>query len=240
MGAGLSARALMCNYSHSSRMILIGGFLLSTLVPIAAKGDHIVFLIDEQGRKIYVNSAERPGGVNWMGDSRTGGLGFARSVPSEISKLVDETARRFHVDPELVHAVIRVESGYDPHAISSKGAKGLMQLIPSTAAQLGVADVFDPRQNIEGGVKHLKYLLDLFHGNLNLSLAAYNAGEHSVQRSGGIPAIAETQNYVRKINALYKKGDTPGAAATLVSEPPTVAITRYVDQNGVVHFTNVE
>ena len=121
--------------------------------------------------------------------------------------MVEQTANRFKVDPELVHAIIRVESGYDPQAISSKGAMGLMQLIPATAQRFGVANPFDPKQNIEGGVNYLKYLLNLFGGNLPLSLAAYNAGEHTVQRSGGIPAIPETQNYVRKITGIYQPGD---------------------------------
>jgi soluble lytic murein transglycosylase-like protein len=117
---------------------------------------------------------------------------------------------------------------------------GLMQLIPATAQRFGVANPFDPKQNIEGGVNYLKYLLDLFGGDLNLSLAAYNAGEHSVQRSGGIPAIPETENYVRKVTSIYQTGDAPASSKTTTREPPKTPITRYVDENGVVHFTNVE
>lgn len=139
-------------------------------------------------------------------------------------------------------AVIRVESGFDAKAVSSKGAMGLMQLIPATAQRFGVANPFDPKQNIEGGVNYLKHLLDLFGGDLNLSLAAYNAGEHTVQRFGGIPAIPETQNYVRRVTSIYQTGDAPAPAGskTTTKDPLKVPITRYVDEFGVVHFTNVE
>ncbi len=153
---------------------------------------------------------------------------------------MDQTANRHQVDPDLVRAIVRVESGFDPKAVSNKGAMGLMQLIPATARRFGVENPFDPKQNLEGGVNYLKYLLDLFGGNLPLSLAAYNAGEHSVQRFGGIPAFTETRDYVRKVTNLYQSGDTPVAAKTTPKEPPQAPITRYVDEHGVVHYTNVE
>jgi soluble lytic murein transglycosylase-like protein len=144
------------------------------------------------------------------------------------------------VDPDLIRAIVRVESDYDPKAVSSKGAMGLMQLIPETAQRFGVLNAFDPKQNLEGGVNYLKYLLGLFGGDLSLSLAAYNAGEHTVQRSGGIPAIPETQDYVRRVTSIYKTGDAPMPAKATPKEPPKAPITRYVDEYGVVHFTNVE
>ena len=115
-----------------------------------------------------------------------------------------------------------------------------MQLIPATAQRFGVANPFDPKQNLEGGVNYLKYLMALFGGDLSLSLAAYNAGEHTVQRSGGIPAISETQDYVRKITSIYQTGDASAPAKATANTPPMTPITRYVDQYGVVHFTNVE
>jgi len=111
-------------------------------------------------------------------------------------------------------------------------------LIPATAHRFGVVNPFDPKQNLEGGVNYLKYLLDLFGGDLNLSLAAYNAGEHSVQRSGGIPAIPETQNYVRKVTTIYQSGGTVPVAKTPAKEPPKAPIIRSVDEFGVVHYTN--
>jgi soluble lytic murein transglycosylase-like protein len=144
------------------------------------------------------------------------------------------------VDPELIRAIIRVESAYDTKAVSNKGAMGLMQLVPATAQRFGVADPFDPKQNLEGGVNYLKYLLDHFGGDLDLSLAAYNAGEHTVQRSGGIPAIPETQNYVRKINKLYQPADVATTAKATPREPPATPITRFVDNYGVVHFSNLD
>jgi soluble lytic murein transglycosylase-like protein len=115
-----------------------------------------------------------------------------------------------------------------------------MQLVPATAQRFGVENPFDPKQNLEGGVNYLKYLLDLFGGDLGLSLAAYNAGEHSVQRYGGIPAFSETRDYVHKVTSLYQDRDAPKPAKTTPKEPPKAPIIRYVDEHGVVHYTNVE
>ena len=103
------------------------------------------------------------------------------------------------MEPSLVDSVIRVESNYNPNAISPKGAMGLMQLIPSTARRFGVNDTFHPAQNIEGGVKYLKYLMQLYNGDERLALAAYNAGEGAVAKYKGIPPYAETQNYVYQV-----------------------------------------
>ena len=101
--------------------------------------------------------------------------------------------------PQLIHSVIKVESNYNAHAISNKGALGLMQLIPATARRFGVNDAFNPVQNIEGGAKYLRYLLDLYDGDYRLALAAYNAGEGAVARYGGVPPFAETRNYVSSV-----------------------------------------
>lgn len=231
----------MRNCLHSYRVVLLGGLLLITFLPTAARADQIVVLVDENGHKIYVNTGETSSRVNWMTRSfRPSDAAVSARAPANINQLVEQTASRFQVDPELVHAIIRVESDYDPKAVSSKGAMGLMQLIPATAQRFGVRNAFDPKQNLEGGVNYLKYLLDLFGGDLSLSLAAYNAGEHSVQRSGGVPAIPETQDYVRKVTSIYQTGDAPTPAKTTPKEPPKVPIVRYVDEYGVVHFTNVE
>lgn len=113
--------------------------------------------------------------------------------------LVREAAERHQVDVALVKAVIRAESDFVPDAVSPKGALGLMQLMPGTARLRGVARVFDPRQNIDGGVRHLRYLLDRYNGNLRLALAAYNAGEGAVDRAGGIPPFPETWDYVARV-----------------------------------------
>jgi len=231
----------MRNCLHSCRVIMLGGLLLYTFLPTAAQADQIVVLVDENGRRIYVNTGDTSTRVDWMTRSfRPGASAMSARTPADIDLLVEQTASRFHVDPGLIRAVIRVESGYDPKAVSSKGAMGLMQLIPATAQRFGVANPFDPKQNLEGGVNYLKYLLDLFGGDLSLSLAAYNAGEHSVQRSGGIPAIPETQDYVRKVTSIYQTGDAPAPAKTTPKEPPKAPITRFVDEHGVVHYSNVE
>jgi soluble lytic murein transglycosylase len=110
----------------------------------------------------------------------------------------------YHLNPALVRAVIRAESAYDPTAVSPKGAMGLMQLMPEMAWSLNIADPYDPTQNIAGGVRHLRYLLDRFGGNLELALAAYHAGETRVSRESRIPRISETQRYVRKVIRFYQ------------------------------------
>ncbi|MGD0224519.1 MAG: lytic transglycosylase domain-containing protein [Terriglobia bacterium] len=231
----------MSSYLHSCRVIVLGGFLFFTFLPIAASADQIVVLVDENGHKIYVNTGETSNHGDWMSHGfRASDPAGPGHTPANIDELVEQTASSYQVDPELIRAIIRVESGYDAKAVSNKGAMGLMQLVPATAQRFGVANPFDPKQNLEGGVNYLKYLLDHFEGDLNLSLAAYNAGEHTVQRSGGIPAIPETQNYVRKVTNIYQPGDVPVPPKTTPREPPRAPITRYVDENGVVHYTNVE
>ncbi|HEX6211134.1 MAG TPA: lytic transglycosylase domain-containing protein [Methylomirabilota bacterium] len=117
--------------------------------------------------------------------------------------MIQEYARRHDLSPDLVRAVIQVESAWNPRAVSSKGALGLMQLMPATAAELGVTDPFDPEQNIRGGVTYLKRLLDRFNGNPELALAAYNAGPGAVEKYGRrIPPYRETRQYVRKIKSV--------------------------------------
>jgi soluble lytic murein transglycosylase-like protein len=120
-------------------------------------------------------------------------------TPEELTRLAQEIARRHGADPNLVLAVIAVESGFQPDAVSPKGALGMMQLMPATAAELGVEDPLDPEQNLDGGVRHLQSLLKRYKGNHRLALAAYNAGVGAVQRYRGVPAYRETQDYVTKV-----------------------------------------
>jgi soluble lytic murein transglycosylase-like protein len=121
---------------------------------------------------------------------------------SEFDSLIVQHAARHALRPELVRAVIQVESGFNPRAVSPKGAMGLMQLMPATARELGVRDAYDPGQNISGGTAYLRQLLDRYDGNEELALAAYNAGSGAVDRSGGrVPAYRETRDYVRKVNS---------------------------------------
>ena len=212
---------------------------LTLLAARPARADRIVALVDEHGHKVYVNvadSASSAGGhANGFHPLRAN---FSAVPPEEIDRLVQQTADRFQVDPKLVHAIIQVESDYNPAAVSNKGAMGLMQLIPATAQRYGVGNPFDPKQNIEGGVNHLKYLLDLFGGDLALSLAAYNAGENSVLRRGGVPEFQETRAYVKKVSGLYGGAPLPSNSEKQPSEPPKAQIYRYVDAQGVVHFTD--
>jgi soluble lytic murein transglycosylase-like protein len=116
---------------------------------------------------------------------------------------VQQAAVKNAVDPNLVRAIIQVESNFNPHAVSRKGAIGLMQLMPRTARSLNVSNPYDPAQNVDAGVRHFKELLDSYHGNLELSLAAYNAGAGAVHRSRGVPKYPETRNYVKKITGIY-------------------------------------
>ena len=123
---------------------------------------------------------------------------------SSYESLVAANARRYGISPELLHAVIRAESAYNPSAISSAGARGLMQLMPGTAARYGVSDTFDPAQNVRGGAAYLRDLLDMFDQDLRLAVAGYNAGEGAVMKHGRqIPPYAETQAYVRKVLQYY-------------------------------------
>ena len=131
---------------------------------------------------------------------------------AEIARLVEESARKHGLDPALVLAVVSVESGFKPEAVSPKGAQGLMQLMPRTAASLGVQDAFDPEQNIDAGVRHLESLVRLYDGNLTRALAAYNAGQGAVAKHGGVPPYRETRAYVRRVLERYRA--KAGAAAS--------------------------
>lgn len=125
------------------------------------------------------------------------------NVPAMLMDAVYTACNKYGVDPSLVHAIIKVESDFNPYALSRKGAMGLMQLMPHTAVEMNVKNSFNPVENIEGGVKYLRYLLDRYEGNLSLALAAYNAGETAVKKWGTVPPFRETQNYVKKILKLY-------------------------------------
>lgn len=121
------------------------------------------------------------------------------SFVEDIDYIIKEKADKYNLDESLIKAVIKAESGFNPNAVSKAGASGLMQLMPGTARGLGVEDIFDVEQNIEGGAKYLRGMLDRFDGDKSLALAAYNAGPNAVKRYGGIPPYQETQNYVKRV-----------------------------------------
>jgi soluble lytic murein transglycosylase-like protein len=156
------------------------------------------------------------------------------TTAQELDRIVQRTAEKHHVDPRLVRAVIVTESNWNPGAVSRKGAQGLMQLNPDTAEQLGVDDAFDPAQNVDGGVRYLGMMLDRYNGDVHRALAAYNAGPGAVDRSGGIPRIPETQNYVQKVTSLYIGG--AGLRPRTVEAP--IQIYRVVEADGRVVFRN--
>jgi len=127
----------------------------------------------------------------------------SNTIPVSYANIINSACSRFGVDPSLVHAIVKVESDFNPYAISRKGAMGLMQLMPQTADTMNVRNTFNPDENVEGGVKYLRYLLDRYEGNISLSLAAYNAGETAVKKWGTIPPYKETQEYVKKVLQIY-------------------------------------
>ena len=190
--------------------------------------------------------------------------GFRRAVSRQYDAHVEAAAALHQVSSDLVKAVIAVESEFDQWAVSSKGARGLMQLMPATARRFGVRDAFDARDNILAGTKYLRILLDMFSGDIALALAAYNAGENAVLRYGGIPPYRETRGYVAKVQALLggftqavSSGQAPGATASfftpsIMLRPPTQKIRtsprsrrpelarpktyyRWRDEGGVTH-----
>jgi hypothetical protein len=171
----------------------------------------------------------------------------------DLNAIVDKAARAHDVDPLLVHSMIKVESNYNVHAVSNKGAEGLMQLTPSTARMLGVTNSFDPQQNIEAGVKYLKYLKDLYKDD-RLALAAYNAGPGAVDKYKWIPPYAETENYVYQVGKRYgearraadaaKPVEAPDAEVKTVEVKPVeikpAAVLQFIDENGRLHLKTAQ
>jgi soluble lytic murein transglycosylase-like protein len=151
----------------------------------------------EKKGKLYARSSETTAATPGHGGDGSGNV-------SRYDEYIHQAAALYQIPEELVRAVIRVESGFDPRAVSRTNARGLMQLMPETAERMLVSDVFDPRQNIFGGVRYLRVLANLFNGDIELTLAGYNAGENAVIQHGGIPPYEETKQYVVKVLQFYR------------------------------------
>jgi soluble lytic murein transglycosylase-like protein len=171
------------------------------LAPMTAVAD-VYFYKDSQGVLTFTNVPNHGGFRRVIRDNDAPGLGSSM-VNGSYEELIRAASARHNVDPDLIRAVIKAESDFRSNARSHKGAVGLMQLMPETARLHNVADVFDPSENVEGGVRHLKMLLERYQGDLQLSLAAYNAGSAAVEKHGGVPPFAETKEYVRRVLRFY-------------------------------------
>ncbi|WP_416050920.1 lytic transglycosylase domain-containing protein [Cupriavidus basilensis] len=192
---------------------LIASFALSLACPCVARAqifgavgaDGSIILTDRPGNPalhLVVTSSEPAA----RGARKDNAAASATMDSTQYSEIIAEASRDARVPPELISAVIVVESGYNPNAVSKKGARGLMQLMPETARRFSAGDILNPRDNVLAGAKYLRFLLDLFRDDVELALAAYNAGENAVIRAGyHIPAYAETQSYVPMVMAHYRR-----------------------------------
>ncbi len=230
------------------KRVAITAYAVMAALGVFAASSHaqIATSTDLSGRRLFIN-AEPPVRTSLSAAKRTNiylprEASFAgRSHPAVsmgrdgVEKLVREAADRHRVDAALIRAVIQTESNWNPGALSNKGAGGLMQLIPTTAHRFGVNDVFNAQQNIDGGVHYLRTLLERYNGNLDMALAAYNAGEGAVDRAHGIPAFRETRSYVQKVQEAYFR---PGSGRLADAWINPRAIHRDVDVNGRTIFSN--
>ena len=189
---------------------------------------------DSSGKLVFVNSND----TEMSSAAARGGAEAVREVLSQrksklgnIQEHLEKTAKEHNVDARLVEAMIEVESAWDPRAISSKGAQGLMQLMPATAKRFGVRNALDPSDNITGGIKYLRFLLDKFEDDVTLVLAGYNAGENAVVSYGGVPPYNETIDYVDRVKRIYDdlNADSRRAGGSIYST---------VDRNGRLVYVN--
>ncbi len=201
--------------------------LVSAAPGWALGGNGFYSYVDENGVKVLTNLGAGRAGLEQPADEQP-------SAGKNFLPLIQTYARRYGIDEDLVTAIIQVESAFNPRAVSVKNCKGLMQLHPDTARRFGVSDIFDPAQNIEGGVKYLSHLIETFGRDLDHVLAAYNAGENTVRRYSGIPPYPETVDYVSRVRSLYGGELNP-------PEPSRRAqrILRLVEEDGTVLLTNV-
>lgn len=206
-----------------------------------AFGQVLYSYIDENGVRNFTNIPP----VNAVWDlqilkssaSATGsGSGNPKDKSQIYDPIIEKYAREHGFDPSLIRSIIAAESGFNPRAVSRKGARGLMQLMPATAERHGITDIFDPEENIRAGVKHLRWLMDNFNNDLHLSLAAYNAGENLVARLGRVPEIKETRDYVRSVTERYSKSLSEEQPPERAAYSPPY---KFYDEEGVLHLTNI-
>jgi hypothetical protein len=219
----------------STRIALLA-VLLATALDVTGVRAEMYKLKEPDGTLHFTNAPTDPR-YQKMAISSGTAAGWLRLPQAERGgtgpyvKEIQAASERYGVPVRLVSAVIRAESGFNPRAVSRKGAQGLMQLMPTTASILGVRNSFDPRENIDGGVRHLRGLIDRFPHSLPLAIAAYNAGEKAVVQYGGIPPYPETQDYVTKVMQFY---GAPEGGAT-----PSTRIYQTVAPDGTVTYTNI-
>lgn len=183
---------------------ILGNFLIlvAGLVCIAPASADVFVYKDKQGVLTFTNVPNHAGYRRVLRES-TGQATSGPMVNGSYEELIRWASDRYDVDADLIRAVIKAESDFKSNARSQKGAMGLMQLMPGTARLHSVSDAYDPSENVDGGVRHLKMLLERYQGNLELSLAAYNAGSGAVDKHGGIPPFAETKEYIRRVLRYY-------------------------------------
>ncbi len=202
----LSGEAIVWRISICSAAVAVLTAVASLGAPLD-KAQTITY-VEEGGRRVFVNAEDH----QLHAAAMRGGVAAAlrviqhrkRSLPG-IEQTIETVGHRYGIDPELVHAVVEVESAWNPRARSHKGALGLMQLMPETATRFGIRHPFDPKENVVGGVRYLRFLLDRSGGDLRLALAAYNAGENVVAARNEVPPYPETQAYVEQVQTLYGK-----------------------------------
>jgi soluble lytic murein transglycosylase-like protein len=205
----------MISSGHTKVYLLATAALLALTLGLGAQrvsASSLYVCRDASGKQYYSNMVES-GRCAPYATGRTGSFSvsgwpaYTRSSGWKVRyhSHIDHYAKRYNIDPNLIKAIIKAESDFDRYAISSRGAQGLMQLMPGTAKDLKVVDPFNPEQNIDGGVRYLRSLLKMFNGNVVLSLAAYNAGPTTVMKSRGVPRITETRNYVKRVLSHYKR-----------------------------------
>jgi soluble lytic murein transglycosylase-like protein len=208
---------------------------LASLASAVSRAEELLYY-EKDGQLVFTNTPSRRD-MKPVPRLRGGPVQRSTLLPATpYDPYIEMVARDNGVDPSLVKAVALVESGFNPRAKSSKGAQGLMQLMPQTAAQYGVTNLRDPYQNLSAGTKHLRGLLDMYEGDVTLALAAYNAGSGAVTRYGGVPAYAETRDYVKKVQA--KMGRTPRKSEGRVVSNKDAKIQMRVEPDGSVTLSN--